>query len=1035
MKFKGNYWIAIQDIGGFTTLSEELSKKGKRGTELLSSVIGNFFKEAEERILECNGRIFKLAGDAYYAMFPADVNPRSLKTLGNELLNLNALKKNNLKTRFVAVSGFVEGELLQVSDHYQDLLVNGKALYDLSTFEEKTPAGRVFVLPGMRQKSTTLPDFPSISHKIRYPPRHSPSYIMFLEVPEDFGLVHEVTSLICKQEGKIKLVKWIPFKNTFKALLIAGFPESTGKEAELCIDLYNRLRLEFKGYRLRIGVGAGVVFAGEIKTKKFHEFAVLGDTVNIAARLCAIVPENNIYFSEEIQKELIGRYNFTDMGLVKLKGKKEKIRIYKIQERISGIFNPALFSYEFVGREKEFRSALGLIKENKNICLVGEGGVGKSRMLYELRKKITQKNIIEVALSPISPPLYLLKEILKYFSEDRFSELKNYFDGVIQLPKARVIELLRKLFKTKPNLIIFTEDLQWIDGVSLMLLKDLLPLPFQAIASTRPDGEKYADILRLEKIFFSNLSPEALKRLFKSVAGAPPDNRLFNFLLERTQGNPFYFEQIMRDLKEKQLIFNKGSQYSISDDARTLPFSIHSLLLSRFNALSRNARTFLEIGACIGMEFHDNTMQRILGRKKIELKPIIDRNILIRDRGVYQFRHALFREAILDSMLIVLRQKYERLIGETFIKEGRHSYEIAQHLTDGAKPYKALPYWADTFEELYRQGFQAEIAKIIQKLNNYEDEQTRNISAYINALYLIKVSDYYDAEQILLRLKKIALIKKEVLFGLAGLYDWSSQYPKMGKILQELAHYPLSIKENLARIELQGIYYDMNDNNRMAIRMYRKALAIARKNNLIQPLVTHYYNIGWIYFKQYNYLKAENYFLQSLKFVKEGDLFNEAVALLRLGEIEMLKRNFEVSKNYLQKSLKNLQTISFPYWERIALSALTNLYVLLDNKTRARYFAIRHDEVANAAQIDGGMILRFLLYYRDLQKVETIIKGKEKIFPFEYFLLLLGRGRSIEAFKFLKENNLESMIPDRKVLRKNTFPLNNITLYKKYAQT
>ncbi len=333
------------------------------------------------------------------------------------------------------------------------------------------------------------------------------------------------------------------------------------------------------------------------------------------------------------------------------------------------------------------------------------------------------------------------------------------------------------------------------------------------------------------------------------------------------------------------------------------------------------------------------------------------------------------------------------------------------------------------------QSIQAEIAKIIQKLNNYEDEQTRNVSAHINALYLIKVSDYYDAEQILLRLKKIAPIKNEVLFGLTGLYDWSSQYPKMGKILKELGRYPMSIKENLVRIELQGIYYDMNENNRTAIRMYQKTLPIARKNNLTQSLVTNYYNIGWVYFKQHNYLKAEKYFLQSLKFVKEGDLFNEAVALLRLGEIEMLKGNFQVAKNYLQKSLKDLQTISFPYWERIVLLALSNLYILLGNKTQARHFAIKHDEVANAAQIEGGMLLRFLLYYRDLQKVESIINGKEKMFPFEYFLFLLGKGKRIEAFKFLEENNLESIIPDRKALKINTLPLNNIMLYKKYVRT
>ena len=64
--------------------------------------------------MNCNGRIFKLAGDASFAIFPVNIAKERLKILGNELLNLRILKKNNLKTRFVAVSGPIEGNWLQV---------------------------------------------------------------------------------------------------------------------------------------------------------------------------------------------------------------------------------------------------------------------------------------------------------------------------------------------------------------------------------------------------------------------------------------------------------------------------------------------------------------------------------------------------------------------------------------------------------------------------------------------------------------------------------------------------------------------------------------------------------------------------------------------------------------------------------------------------------------------------------------------------------------------------------------------------------
>lgn len=805
-------------------------------------------------------------------------------------------------------------------------------------------------------KVSHLPDFPGISNKINYP----------------------------LAQGKIKLLKWIPSTNTFKALIIAGFPESTGKEAEICIDTFNRLKVKFKNYKLKMGVSSGVVFAGEIKTKKFNEFSVLGDSVNVAARLCSIAPENSLYLSEEVQKALKGRFSFVDIGAIKLKGKEDRIRIYRLQEKVSNIFNPALFNFKFTGRDREFTSALNTIRKNKSLCFIGDGGTGKSRMLFELRKKIKQKNLIEVAPLPVSPPLFLLKEIFKYFPEGEFPDLKNYFDGTIQLPQIRILELLKTLFKAKSNLIIFIEDLQWIDEPSFMLIKELTPLPFLIIASSRKDGEKFADILRMTKIFLSNLSPQSLKNLSKTFLGAPPDKKLFKFLVEHTQGNPFYLEQIMRDLQKKFYHY---------------------------------------IAACIGMEFSENTIKRFFGDRTIDFKPIIDSQILLKTGGIYQFKHSLFREAILDSQLESKRKEYEKMLGEVFIKENRGPYEIARYLTDGGEAYKALPYWSVTFYELCAQGLHSEIAKIIQNLGNYEDVKIKNLSAFINALYLIKVSDYYDAEQILLRLEKIKPIKKEVLFQLAGLYDWSTQYPKMVKILKKLENYPMSIRENLSRLELWGIYYDMNGKNREALKNYQSVLNLARQKNYIQYLFMSYYNVSWIFFKQCEYPKAEKYFLQSLKYVKEGDLFGEGTVLLRLGQIEMLKQNFEISLNYLKKSLKNFQVIDFPYWEALVLDALANLYVLVNKRQRALWFARKSDEIEKMANLSASHVYMFHLYYGNLHEFEKLIEGREKQFYHEYFLYLLAKKRKDEAFEFLRRNNLESIIPDKKALKQKKLPL------------
>ncbi len=1034
MKFSGVYWLAIQDIGGFTNLSEELAKRGKKGTEELRQMVGKFFKEAESKILNLRGRIFKLAGDAYYAILPACINTKRMEILGNDLLNLKSLKKYNLRTRFIAVQGRVEAEWIPLSEGYNDMLIRGQTIYDLDLLEEKTPAGKIAVFGSNKVKTFRMPEFPSTMKVIHYSAAHRPLYIAFLEIPQDFNLAHKITGFFQAYKENIKLMKWIPYKNKFKALVIAGFPESTGREAQICLDTFFKLRKDFENFEFRMGICSGIVFAGRVRTKRFQEFAILGDKVNVAARLCAAASSNDVYISEEVQKSLTGKFNFADIGEIRLKGKEEKIRAYKPQEKVLDIFSPQLFIHPLVGREKEINIALNLAKNRKGFCIIGDAGVGKSRMLYEIKKRRVQKNIIEIGLAPVSPPLYFLKEIFKHFPVGDFPELKNYFEGTIQLPAIRVAKLLNDIFKTKNNLTIFAEDLHWIDEASLFLLKELAPLPFQLIASSRPEGENKADNLKLKKIFLKNLSPSSLKILFETIHGAQPDKRLLDFLIKHSEGNPFYFEQILIDLQEKNFIKKIGGKFFIAEDTRSLPFSIHSILLSRYESLPPEVKKPTEIAACIGFEFSSETVRKALDVACVNFESTCTKGIVIKVGPLYQFKHALFREAILNTILEIKRRTYERKIAEVFIKEKRTAFEIAYHLTEAGDAYQALPYWSATFDELYTRGFHNEIANIIQKLNSYDDENIKKISSFINAVYLTKMSDYYDAENILLQLKKNSKIEKYVLLKLTELYDWSNQYNKMAQVLKMLKNHKMNINEKIAYLEECGIYYDMTGKNSKALDYYKKGLMISQKFHRREALITSLYNIGWIYFKEKKYQKAEIYFRKYLNLVKEGDLFNEGVALLRLGQIEMLKGNLFIAQDYLKRSLKSFKIIGFIYWETIVLKALSELYILLGRKKKALWFAREADKTDLMLHNIPNNSIFLHLYYGDLAILEKELKGKEEKYVKEYFLYLLAKGKKQLAMEFLRRHNLISIIPSRKELRKKTFPLSFISLYKKYAQ-
>src|SRR4030065_2284950 len=94
--FKGNCWVAVQDISGFTTLSERLARFGKSGTEQLTLSLTNFFQEADKCITDHRGQIFKLAGDAFYAIFPGAVTESVMNRARKDLLKLQSLDKARL---------------------------------------------------------------------------------------------------------------------------------------------------------------------------------------------------------------------------------------------------------------------------------------------------------------------------------------------------------------------------------------------------------------------------------------------------------------------------------------------------------------------------------------------------------------------------------------------------------------------------------------------------------------------------------------------------------------------------------------------------------------------------------------------------------------------------------------------------------------------------------------------------------------------------------------------------------------------------
>src|SRR3990172_7987400 len=155
-------------------------------------------------------------------------------------------------------------------------------------------------------------------------------------------------------------------------------------------------------FKMRIGINTGLVVVGSIGNDLSMEYTAMGDTVNLASRLEGLAEPGTILVSENTYKLVKDYFEFKPIGEIQVKGKSEPVKAYSTigLTRRKGRFEISLERglTKFVGREKELeliKDSLEKVKEGKGkiVCVIGEAGVGKSRLVYELKSTIRDEEI------------------------------------------------------------------------------------------------------------------------------------------------------------------------------------------------------------------------------------------------------------------------------------------------------------------------------------------------------------------------------------------------------------------------------------------------------------------------------------------------------------------------------------------------------------------------------------------------------------------------------------------------------------------
>ncbi|CAG2134632.1 hypothetical protein LMG31506_01416 [Cupriavidus yeoncheonensis] len=536
----------------------------------------------------------------------------------------------------------------------------------------------------------------------------------------------------------------------------------------------DRIRLE-QGIplQIRVGVHTGEVVVRSIRRDDLHtDYDPVGHTIHIASRMESIATPASILVSDATCKLTEGYFDFKALGATQVKGIPEPLAVYEVLR--PGVLRTRLQVAQrrglarFVGREAELEQLQAALDRAKAglgqiVGVAGDAGVGKSRLFHEF-KVLSQRGCLVLETFSVShgksfaylPLIELVKNYFQIDAHDDERKCREKVAGkVLMLDRAledvlpyllyllsiaepgsalpnmdplirrqrsfdAITRLLVRESRNQPLELLF-EDLQWLDSETEAFLDVLVEhLPDARILlmlNYRPEYQH--DFSHRGSYTHLRLDPlgqvEARELLTALLGEEPSLTPLKTLIQDKTEGNPFFMEEVVQTLSEETVIQGEPGHYRIEQTPSRLhiPTTVQGVLAARIDRLPRAEKDLLQSLAVIGKQFSLRLIQRVVAQPDDQLLPLLahlEAGEFIYERPSfpdteYTFKHALTQEVAGNSLLreqrTALHERTAQAIEALFQPQLKDYYsELARHYSLSGNDPKAVEY-------LHRTGQQA----------------------------------------------------------------------------------------------------------------------------------------------------------------------------------------------------------------------------------------------------------------------------------------------------------------------------------------